>query len=337
MLAQVDAIGQPQHATPQRVRDLEFSDLYLGHPTLGNRLADVPGAPANPVVAGPELAEDLAHLITLCQKEQDCSPGGTDFKVEYDGVFYRVAVMRALGGDVFVMRRISKMVADMRMLGIPEHYQKLLMAPNMTGLLLIAGAMKSGKTSTACALIRQRLEAYGGVAVTAEDPIELPLEGAHGPGVCYQTYARRDSGGFAESARHIVRWGAKIIFLGEIRDGEVAAEALRAGINGHLVISTIHTDSVLTTMRRIQAMAAESFDPATANALLADGLAGIFHQRLIGDPRRLSAEVLMVKGEASVVSAVRGGQFERLDSEVKLQMANIIQYNSTKSAAQRVG
>lgn len=49
-----------------------------------------------PVVAGPELAEDGAFDHPLSE-EQDCSPGGTDFKVEYDGVFYRVAVMRALG------------------------------------------------------------------------------------------------------------------------------------------------------------------------------------------------------------------------------------------------
>lgn len=314
-----------------RVKQLRFSDLYLGHPVLGNRFADVPGAPANPVIAGPELREDLDALTTLCKKGASEASTGTDFKVSHDDVDYRVSVMRAIGGDVFVMRRMSSSVSTLSDLGIPIQFQSVLLKEHMTGLLLISGAMKSGKTSTACSLVRERLLKYGGVAVTAEDPIELPLEGEHGSGVCFQTYAS-GPGGFAESARHIVRWGAKIILLGEIRDGEVAAEALRAGVNGHLVISTIHTDSVPAAMRRLQALASETFDTATANSLLADGLAGVFHQKLSGDPRRLSAtEILMVRGEDSVMSAIRNNQFERLGSEMNMQMANLIHSGGSSS------
>lgn len=309
-------------ANASSVRELKFSDLYLGHPTLGNRFSDVPGAPANPLMAGPNLTADLAKLLEVCKKTQNDVALETDFKVEHDTVEYRVSVMPSVGGNVYVLRRMAKQVLTMNDLKIPEAYQARLLDESMVGLLLFSGAMKSGKTTSACALCRERLEVYGGVAVTAEDPIELPLEGEHGPGVCFQTAAPRRDGGFAEAARHIVRWGAKIILIGEIRDGAVAAEALRAGVNGHLVISTIHAESPLHAIRRLQSLAAEQFEPESANALMADGLAGIIHQRLTGDPRRLEVEGLFVKGHDGVVDTIRRGQFERLRSEMQLQMAN---------------
>lgn len=309
-------------ANATSVKELKFSDLYLGHPTLGNRFSDVPGAPANPLTAGPNLAADLEALLAVCKATQKEVALETDFKVKHDSVEYRVSVMPSVGGNVFVLRRMAKQVMTMSSLKIPDVFQAALMDESMVGLLLFSGVMNSGKTTSACALCRERLVKYGGVAVTAEDPIELPLEGEHGPGVCFQTAAPRRDGGFAEAARHIVRWGAKIILIGEIRDGSVAAEALRAGVNGHLVISTIHAESPSHAIRRLQALAGEHFDPESANALMADGLAGIIHQKLVGDPRRLEIEGLFVKGYDSVVDTIRRGQLERLRSEQQLQIAN---------------
>lgn len=310
---------------PSTVRELEFSDLYLGHPVLGNRLSDVPNAPANPVVAGQELREDLQQLHSRCNAEVQKNPSITDFKIEYDDVSYRVALMHSLGGDVFVLRRAANEIRSMDELGIPEIYQSRMLTEQLTGLLLIAGPMKSGKTSTACALIRERLVKYGGVAVTAEDPIELPLEGEHEPGVCFQTPVKGDKSGYADAARQMVRLGAKIILLGEIRDGKVAAEALRAGVNGHLVISTIHADDVQTAIRRLQAMASEEFDAAAASALMADGLAGVFSQKLTGtNTKRLEATMLMIKGYDSVRNAIRSGAYERLGNDINYQMADAV-------------
>lgn len=323
-----------------RVRDMMFADLYLGHPALGNRFSAVPGAPADPVVASDELSADLAALEQICAKastENKCD----DFKLDYDGVSYRVATMRSMAGTVFVLRKMVSQVASLESLRFPSVYIPALLAENMTGLLLIAGAMNSGKTTTAGALIAERLRRYGGVAVTAEDPVELPLEGSHGPGVCFQTRAARESGGFAGACRALVRWGAKIIYLGEIRDGETAVEALRAGVNGHLVISTLHAEDVATALRRIHSMASEEFDSASAQALLADGLAGIVHQRLSLDPRRLEAEVLTLhesddrQSGHAVRAIIRDGKFERLASEIRLQQARMLQSGSVPRSAVR--
>lgn len=315
------------------VSQMKFSDLYLGHPVLGNRLADVPGAPANPVLAGEELKEDIEKLIAECKTAQIATVTGTDFTIVYDEIQYRVSVMPSVGGDVFVLRRMAREIDSLKELGVHEAFRSRMLDKDLCGLFLICGAMKSGKTSTASAMIHERLFAFGGVAVTAEDPIELPLEGQHGAGVCFQTAARRDTGGFAEAARHIVRWGAKLILIGEIRDGDVAAEALRAGMNGHLVVSTIHAENPPHAIRRLQAMASETFDTSTAQSLLADGLAGVMYQRLQGDPRRLEAELLMVRGIDSVINNIRNGSIEKLGSELKLQMANISNFVPQRKTA----
>lgn len=306
------------------VREMTFADLYLGHPSLGNRFSAVPKAPADPVLASPSLDADLKTLYERCVDAYNQSRDG-DFKLVYDGVSYRVAIMQSMGGLVFVLRKMVSNIRSMHELGVPSIYTQPLMQQNLRGLLLIAGTMNSGKTTTAGAIIAGRLARYGGVAVTAEDPVELPLEGEHGLGVCFQTHASRERGGFAESCRSLVRWGARIIYLGEIRDGETAVEALRAGVNGHLVISTLHAEDIQTALRRMLAMAAEHFDAASANSLLADGLVGVMHQRLVGDPRRLEADLLMLSDAPSATTMIREGKLERLASEIRLQQARLIQ------------
>lgn len=319
-----------------RVREMQFADLYLGHRTLGNRFSAVPGAPADPLIADEALAEDLKALEAQCLKVLDAG-SASDFKIDYDGVSYRVATMRAMGGTVFVLRRMVSEIASFETLRFPAVYIPPLVVERMSGLFLIAGAMNSGKTTTAGTLIAERLRRYGGIAVTAEDPVELPLEGQHGQGVCFQTAVSRETGGFAESCRSLVRWGARIIYLGEIRDGETAVEALRAGVNGHLVVSTLHAEDVQTALRRIHSMASETFDAASAQDLLADGLAGIVHQRLVGDPRKLEIEMLMLNdadGQQMSHSAramIRDGKFERLASEIRLQQAKLIQAGAMRS------
>jgi len=86
---------------------------------------------------------------------------------------------------------------------------RALMNPDLSGLLIISGAIKSGKTTAACAIIKARLQQFGGVAVTIEDPIELPLEGSYGDGVCYQTTINKETRNQLDAFRRAMRWGAK--------------------------------------------------------------------------------------------------------------------------------
>ncbi|MGZ3236654.1 MAG: ATPase, T2SS/T4P/T4SS family, partial [Burkholderiaceae bacterium] len=218
-------------------------------------------------------------------------------------------------------------------LGIPHAYIRHLMTKDLSGLFIVSGAIKAGKTSTACAMIKDRLTAYGGVAVSTEETIELPLEGSHGNGVCYQTSFSRETRSPVDAFRHAMRWGASVILIDEIRDHEIAAEALQASINGHLVITTMLATNVTQAINKLHALANEKLAPGAAQSLLADGLAGVLHQQLIPGPRqKLETEFLFLKGAVVTKTVLRSGKYELLASEIKRQMASMITDNA---AAQR--
>lgn len=316
-----------------KVRQLVFSDLYLGHPTLGDLFSDVPGADVNPLPANPLLREDLAHLKAICREGAKGAPQAGEFKVRYDSTAYRVSIMNTLGGEVFVLRRIADMIPSLAEIGIPQAYIPHLMARDLSGLFIVSGPIKSGKTMTACAMIKERLAAYGGIAVTAEEPIELPLEGRYGHGVCYQTQSDHKNGAFVESFRHVIRWGAKIIFIGEICDPDAAVEVLQASVNGHLVITTMNAENVIQTIAKLHALANEKLAQGNAQAMIADGLAGVLHQKVVRDSRKkLETEFLSLQDAPLVRATIRNGKYETLGTDIRLQMASMI---NVKAAALR--
>lgn len=312
------------------VKQLDFSDLYLGHPKLGDRFSDVPGADVNPLPAGPLLRNDLDQLIAVCRRALKTSATGAEFKALHDDVAYRVSVMNTMGGEVFVLRKIAGTISSLSELGVPQAYIRHLMTKDLSGLLIVSGAVKSGKTTTACAMIKERLATYAGVAVSIESPVELPLEGSHGNGVCYQTSASRETRSVVEALRHAMRWGAKIILIDEIRDHEVAAEALQASVNGHLVITTMLAANVIQTINKLHALANEKLAPGGTQSLLADGLIGVLHQQIMSGPKqKLETEFLFLKDAPLVKTVLRTGKYELLASDIKRQMASMITGNAT--------
>lgn len=319
-------------ATADKVRELEFSDLYLGHPVLANRFSDVPGAAVNPLPAGPSLQEDLQRLAEACMAERGKAPDAVAFKVVYDDMIYRVSTMPAQGGNVFVVRRIASAVSSLADLGIPQAYIRRMMMRDLSGLFIISGALKSGKTTTACAMLKDRLAAHGGVAVTGENPIELPLEGSHGHGICFQTALPPEPDSLADALRNMMRWRTGTILIDEIRDQESAAELLKASLNGHLVITTMLADDVVQTVTRLHALACERLGPGSANVLLADGLLGVLHQHMVRGAKhapKLETEFLFLKDAPATRTVLRKGEFELLTAEIRKQMAAMITENAS--------
>lgn len=319
------------------VKQLDFSDLYLGHSTLEDRFSDVPGAAANPLPATPLLRDDLDRLIAVCKRSLQERPSITEFKTVYDNVAYRVSVMTTTTGDVFVLRKIAARIHTLSELGVPQAYIRHLMAKDLTGLFIVSGAIKAGKTTTACAMVKERLTAHGGVAVSTEETIELPLEGAHGNGVCYQTSFCRDTRSPADTFRHAMRWGAKTILIDEIRDHEIATEALQASLNGHLVITTMLAANVIQTVNKLHVLATERLAPEAAQFLLADGLIGVLHQQLVPGPKqKLETAFLFLKDAAVAKTTLRNGNYELLGADIKRQMASMITDNATTRRFQEV-
>lgn len=307
------------------VKQLVFSDLYLGHPSIVERFSDVPGAATNPLSAGPLLRHDLDQLTFMCRRERERQPSASEFKINYDDVNYRVAVMHVLDGQVYVLRKMAGSIASLAELGVPQAYIRSLMDKDLSGLFIISGGIKSGKSSTACAMIKARLAAFGGVAVSIEDPIELPLEGSHGEGVCYQTSIERGSCSRVVAFRRALRWGAKIILIDEINEHELAAEVLHASLNGQLIISTMLAPNVIQTINKLYALANEKLAPGAAQMLLADGLNGVLHQHLTSGTRpKLETEFLFLKDATLIKNVLRNGKYELLGSDIKRQMASLI-------------
>lgn len=320
----------PNHdmaAIVDRVRDLEFSDLYLGHPILADRFANVPGCEIAPLLAAPPLREDLEHLAAACRAELEEAPGADEFRVAYDGMHYRVAPLPAQGGMVFVVRRIAGSVPSLAELGIPQAYIRHMLMRGLTGLFIVSGALKSGKTMTACAMLKDRLALHGGVAVTGENPVELPLEGKYGHGICFQTMLPRETGNFADAMRNMMRWRAGTILIDEIRDQERAVELLKAGFNGYLVITTMLAEDVVQAVTRLHALIHESLGTGSARALLAEGLLGVLHLQMGRGAKRaprLETELLFLKDAPATKAVLRKGEFQLLAAEARRQMATMI-------------
>jgi twitching motility protein PilT len=319
----------------KKLKELAFSDLYLGHPSLESRFSDVSGVHVNRIPSNPPLAKDVGDVLAVCRDTMKTAPMATELKVCHDGVTYRVSVMQTLAGAVFVLRKVANTIESLAELGIPQVYIRHLMTKELSGLLVVSGSVKAGKTMTACALVKDRLAAFGGVAVTGEDPIELPLEGSYGKGICFQTTMPRDKRDFADAFRQLVRSGARIILIDEVRDQETAAEVLQASINGHLIITTMLAENVTQTITKLHALANNKLALGGAQSLIADGLVGVLHQQIVrGLKPKMETEFLFLKDAPVTRTLLRNGKYEMLAPEIKLQMASMISGNAS---ARRIG
>lgn len=303
------------------LRSLNFTDLYLGEQACW--LTGVPGG-SNPTALPDDCKPDVLELRRVCEALEAEAASG-EFTVRYSGVDYRASRLDSLTEKVYVLRRFPSTIPDLTALGIHSAYVARLMQPRLSGLVVVAGSFGQGKTTTASSIVASRLKQYGGVGVTIEDPPEMPLEGAHGKGVCYQTWVAQ--GGFGAGCRQAARWAPSIIFLGEVRDEQAASEALRASINGGLVVCTTHADSVTMAIERLYALASGSGgNPDDIASLLAGGLLCVLHQKLEGQPRRPKIEFLWLgdRDNIGVRGMLRNRRFEQIQSEISMQVNRML-------------
>lgn len=169
----------------------------------------------------------------------------------------RVSVLPTLHGEKMVLRLLNNSSTDIELdtLGLScadmEHYLQGVKRPN--GLILISGPTGSGKTTTLYATLKLLNKSTRNI-LTIEDPIEYTLEGVN------QVQLKENIGlGFASALRTFLRQDPDVIMVGEIRDPETANMAIRAALTGHLVLSTIHTNSAWGTVSRLMDMGIPNF------------------------------------------------------------------------------
>jgi general secretion pathway protein E len=183
----------------------------------------------------------------------------------------RVATYPTVTGEKIVLRLFQGAAArKLSELEFPEEVltplEKCL--KRSSGLLLLTGPAGSGKTTTIYSCLRYLAELGGRHIITVEDPVEQVI-----PGVM-QTEVQEARGlDFAKAARHLLRQDPQVLAIGEIRDGETAAIAVRAALTGHLVISTLHAGSCHGVVERLLTLCPD------ASAVIS-GLEMILNQRL---------------------------------------------------------
>jgi len=183
----------------------------------------------------------------------------------------RVSILPTLHGEKVVLRLLGQDAGHLRLarLGMDARqqadYEKGVRRPH--GLVLISGPTGSGKTTTLYATLKELNETRRNI-LTVEDPIEYTLEGIN------QVQLREHIGlTFAQALRTFLRQDPDVIMLGEIRDAETAQMAVRAALTGHLVLSTIHTNSAWGTVSRLMDMGVPPFLlAATVNTSVAQRL-----------------------------------------------------------------
>lgn len=169
----------------------------------------------------------------------------------------RVSVLPTLHGEKVVMRLLNNDATniDIKSLGFSEkelkNYLEGVKKPN--GIIYISGPTGSGKTTTLYATLKLLNEEKRNI-LTVEDPIEYTLEGIN------QVQVKETIGlTFASALRSFLRQDPDVIMLGEIRDSETANMAIRAALTGHLVLSTIHTNSAWGTISRLVDMGVPAY------------------------------------------------------------------------------
>ena len=192
--------------------------------------------------------------------------------VRGQGIDFRVSTVPSLYGETVVLRVLDRTAVEF-------DFAKLGLAPEITGglartldlpngMVLVTGPTGSGKTTTLYTGLL-KLNSVARKIVTVEDPIEYQLRGIN------QIQVKPQIGlNFASLLRSILRQDPDVIMIGEIRDLETAQIAVQAALTGHLVLSTVHTNSAAATVTRLRDMGVEDY-------LLAATLKGVLAQRLV--------------------------------------------------------
>ncbi len=237
---------------------------------VDGRLRDVMEFPKklkNDIVSRIKVMSELD--ITERRRPQDGK-----IRLNYEGspVDLRVSTLPTIYGEKVVIRILSRSEEVVDLLGLgfqPESLraiQRMLAQPQ--GVALVTGPTGSGKTTTLYSFLHRLNDPEVNI-ITIEDPVEVRMAG-----LTQVNVSTRAGVSFAAALRSVLRQDPDIVMVGEMRDQETTEIAVRAALTGHLVLSTLHTNSAAATLGRLMDMGIEPF-------LLADTVSGILSQRLV--------------------------------------------------------
>ncbi len=255
----------------------------------------------------PNMADE--HMRSLAEKD------------EVDLVFTIPNLIR-VRANLFLQQ--SSVAAALRIIPLrPFTVEELNLPPVLReladarqGLILVTGPTGSGKSTTMSALIEHINTSRHGNIITIEDPIEYVFEDKHC--VIYQREVGRDTRSFSAGLRSVLRQSPDVIVLGEMRDAETMSIAMSAAEMGHLVLSTIHTNSASATVERI-VNAFQPHERVQVRSLLSNVLTGVVSQRLLkrnNGPGRVPAVEVMIN-TPSIKKHIEEGSLAELYATIR--------------------
>jgi type IV pilus assembly protein PilB len=306
-----------KHAILQDASDIHiepFEDEVIVRYRIDGLLHDAMVLPKN---AGTGITARIKVLSNLKLDEKRLPQDGR-FKIDINGekVAFRVSILPTYFGEKTVMRLLRESVSGFTLEGLGFHGVSLERlheaAKSSVGMILTTGPTGSGKTTTLYTMLDILNQPDVNIS-TIEDPIEYQMKRLN------QTQVKPEIGfTFASGLRSLVRQDPDIIMVGEIRDNETASLAINAALTGHLVLSTLHTNSAAGAIPRLLDMHAEPF-------LLVSTLNVVIGQRLVRRLEKPKDKYFLSKSEQEQMA--KKVDMDRILATLKEE--NIVEKNAT--------
>lgn len=298
--------------------DNDASDIHLvsGHKPMV-RLHTVLTPLDYPVLTPEGCMRLLEHMANPDHMQTFNQNKDVDFSYEVPGVGrFRVNAHLQRGAVGIALRAIKEKIPALSSLNLPEVISRLTYLPR--GLVIVTGQTGSGKSTTLAAMIQEMNQRYYRHIITLEDPIEYAMESDKC--VIEQRELGSDCPTFASGLRHVLRQDPDIILVGEMRDLETTAAAITAAETGHLVLSTLHTNSAASTIDRIIDMYPAS-QQNQIRSMLANTLQAVISQVLFKriDEKGMAPAIEIMLATPAIRNLVRENR--------TFEIANVIETN----------
>lgn len=266
-------------------------------------------AKANEMVSN-LIGEKLLERIASTRKE-------LDFSFTYQELRFRCNVFYQKGVLAASLRLLPNETKSLEELGVPAAALKLIQQNQ--GLIIVSGPTGHGKSTTLASMVNLIAAERRGHIITIEDPIEYVF--SHKKSIISQREVGSDTPSFASALRASLREDPDVVLVGEMRDQETMEAALQLAETGHLVLTTLHTNSAAQTADRIIDVFPPHQQPQV-RVQLAETLLGVISQRLLPRTkggRILAAEVMVAN--SAVRSILREGKTHQLPNLIQTSAA----------------